>query len=193
VTFGRSVVRCEPAGKAVGSRRQEKVEGSVIGRNLGPTQVTPPAIRSSLLRTVLVGLLVVAVPVALVGCKGRTPPTAEPTADLSTEAPSESATPHVTGQTLVTLAGTGDQTSDPFQASGESVDVKYSYTCTEPSSFTLSFYGTNGSAALPDILIDDFGAQGEDEILEPLNGADGPFHFDVVSQCDWSVTVSGTP
>lgn len=165
----------------------------MIGRNPGPAQRTPPATWSPWMRTVLVGLLVIAVAAALAGCKGRTPPTAEPTADVSTEAPSESATPHATGQTLVTLTGMGDQTSDPFQASGESVDVQYAYTCSEPSSFTLNFYGTNGSVALPDVLIDDFGTQGQDEILEPLNGAPGPFHFDVVTQCEWTVTVSGTP
>ena len=71
--------------------------------------------------------------------------------------------------------------------------MKYSFTCAAPSAFTLNFYGTNGSPELPDVLIDDFAAQGADTITESLNGASGPFHFDVVSPCDWSVTVLGTP
>ena len=146
---------------------------------------------------VLVGVLVVVTSVALVGCKGRTPAATDTPAPADASAapsaaPSDIPTPTVAGSTIITLAGKGNKTSDQFQATGDSVDVKYTYTCAEPSAFTLNFYGTNGSPELPDVLIDDFAATGADTITESLNGASGPFHFDVVSTCDWTVTVLGT-
>jgi hypothetical protein len=161
--------------------------------------MTAPAGRASVVSPrrslVIVGMLVVVASVTLVGCKGRTPVASDVPASVDTASaePSDSPTPTVAGTTIVTLAAKGPKTSDPFQATGDSVDVKYTYTCPAPASFTLSFYGTNGSPELPDVLIDDFGAQGADTISESLNGASGPFHFDVVSECDWSVTVLGTP
>jgi hypothetical protein len=149
-------------------------------------------------RRALVGLLVVVTAVAVVGCKGRTPVATDAPAlpDASAAAPVEptdSPTPSPAGTVIVTLKGTGDKTSGPFTATGDSVDVEYTYTCQEASSFTLSFYGTNGSPELPDVLVDDFAAQGADTITESLNGASGPFTLGVVSPCAWTVKVLGTP
>jgi hypothetical protein len=166
----------------------------MIERNPATTEGTPLRVRPPRPRTLLVGLLVVVVPLSLIGCKERTTTASEtPVVESPFVAPSDSPTPTVAGTTIVTLAGKGNKTSDPFQASGDSVDVKYTYTCPAASSFTLNFYGTNGSPQLPDVVIDDFAAQGSDTITESLNGASGPFHFDVVTECEWSVTVMGTP
>jgi len=43
------------------------------------------------------------------------------------------------------------------------------------------------------VLIDDFGATGGATVTESLNGATGPFHLDVVTECDWSFKVLGAP
>jgi hypothetical protein len=163
----------------------------VIGRNPVTVPATPRSIRSARLRDVLIGALVVLIPMTAIGCKARTEATTEPSV-----APSEvaaSPTPTVAGNTLLDLKGTGDKTSDPFTASGESVDVTYAYTCAAPASFTISFFGTNGSPALPDVLIDDFGAKGDATVNESLNGASGPFHLEVATGCDWSIKVVGAP
>jgi hypothetical protein len=164
---------------------------------IGWTSLTRPAARRSA-RTrrplLVIGVLAVLVAVLIVGCKGRTPVASEtPAVEAPSSEPSESPTPTVAGSSIVTLSGTGDKTSDPFQATGESVEVTYSFTCSSPGAFTLNFYGTNGSAALPDVIVDDFGDKGADTVTESLNGASGPFNFDVVSACDWSVSVLGQP
>ena len=107
--------------------------------------------------------------------------------------PSAEATSTVGGATLLSLNGTGDQSSAPFNASGTSVNVTYSFTCSEAGSFTLNFYGANASPALPDVLDDEFGTSGGATVSEALNGKTGPFHVEVVTTCAWSVKVEGTP
>ena len=92
--------------------------------------------------------------------------------------------------TLLTFKGTGPMTSDPFNSSGESVDVTYEYTCSEDASFTLNFYGTYDSPLLPDVLVSEFGASGSGTATESLNGTTGPFTVEVDSPCDWSIEVA---
>ena len=154
-------------------------------------QVTPPSRPSHPLRSVLIGVFICLVlPGALAACKGHVAPT-EATITAAPEVTEAAPTPTPVGTTLVSLTGKGDMTSDDFQASGDSVDVAFSYDCPTDSSFTINFYGTNGSPVLPDVITDEFGTQRSDTITEPLNGATGPFHFDVTTTCSWSVKVVG--
>lgn len=106
---------------------------------------------------------------------------------------SEASSPTPAGTTLLSMKGTGPKTSEPFAASGDSVDVTYEYTCTEANSFTLNFYGTSSSPLLPEILASEFDTHGSSTTTESLNGAPGPFTVEVDSPCEWSVEVVGTP
>lgn len=105
----------------------------------------------------------------------------------------ESASPTPGGSTLLSIEGTGPTTSDAFRASGTSVDVAYTYKCAAEDTFGLNFYGTNGSALLPDVLASEFGTTGSSKVNEPLNGTTGPFTVEIDSPCDWKVEVTGTP
>jgi len=126
-----------------------------------------------------------------------TGPTAPPDAiasqsDTGAEA-SESASPTPGSASLLSIEGTGPATSDEFRASGLSVDVGYTYSCPTEASFTLNFYGTNGSPLLPDVLASEFGTSGSNTTNEPLNDTTGPFTVEVDSSCEWTVEVTGTP
>jgi hypothetical protein len=73
------------------------------------------------------------------------------------------------------------------------VDVAYTFTCTADDTFTVNFYGTNGSPVLPDVIASDFGTTGSETVNEPLNGETGPFTVEVDSPCAWTIDVTGTP
>ena len=108
--------------------------------------------------------------------------------------PDVSPSPPPSGATLLSIKGTGPLVSDDFQASGDSVDVKYDYTCGPNDSFSADFYGAQQSPLLPDNLVsDDPGASGSSITTENLNGMSGPFHVEVDSTCTWSITVIGQP
>ncbi len=159
--------------------------------------MTPPGRESHWLRNVSVGVVGVMVVLAVLGSASRprdnAPANPAPEASSDTGSPTDSASPAPPGQTLLSFEGTGPATSDPFQASGESVEVMYDYTCTTEDSFTLNFYGANTSPVLPDVLVSEFGAQGTSTLTESLNDAAGPFHVEVDSLCAWSIEVVGAP
>ena len=169
-------------------------------------QATPPRRTprkpSHWVRNASYGVIAVFVLLAVVGAASRPPSSTGPTtptdvvsADESApdDGTSESSSPTPAGESLLSIKGTGAQTSDEFHASGNSVGVTYDYTCPEESSFTLNFYGTNGSPLLSDVLVSDFGTTGTDTLTENLNGATGPFTVEVDASCDWTVEVTGTP
>ena len=83
----------------------------------------------------------------------------------------------------------GHRTRDvqEFQASGDGVGVTYDYKCTAADSFTINFFGTNGSPLLPDVITSEFDTNGSSTATENLNGATGPLHVEVDSACTWSV------
>ena len=171
-------------------------------------QETPPRRRparkpSHWVRNASMGVIAVFVLLAAIGSASRPPgiegPTAPPDAVSSDESASddaglsESGSPAPAGTALLSIKGTGATTSDPFQASGTSVDVTYEFTCPAEDSFTLNFYGTNGSPLLPDVLTSEYGSTGSNTTTEPLNGQTGPFTVEIDSPCDWAVEVLGTP
>ena len=106
---------------------------------------------------------------------------------------SDASTPTPAGTALLSMKGIGPMTSDPFHASGDSVDVTYEYTCPTADSFTLNFYGTASSPLLPDILASEFETSGSATTTENLNGTTGPFTVEVDSPCTWTVEVVGAP
>lgn len=139
----------------------------------------------------LIGAAVCAT-LVLAACHATVTPAPSPTEPPPTiEA---SPTPSPVGQTLVELKGKGNATSATFQASGEAVGVDFSYDCgADGASFTLNFYGANVSPVLPDVITDEFGTTRADSVSEPLNSQPGPFHFEVVTDCSWTVKVTGQP
>lgn len=125
----------------------------------------------------------------------QTPPPGAAASDAIPAEPGtgEESPPAAPGGTLVSVQGSGTMTSDPFGASGETVDVMYEYTCSEAASFTLNFYGTYDSPLLPDVLVSEFGEGASGTATESLNGTTGPFTVEVDTACDWSVEVLGAP
>lgn len=160
----------------------------------------PPKKPSHLSRNITLAVIGAFVLLAAIGSASRretnvTGATAPPEAIASQEnaEASEAASPTPGGTSLLSISGTGPATSDAFHASGMSVNVAYTYTCTAEDSFTLNFYGAGVSPILPDVLASDFGTTGGDTANEPLNGATGPFTIEVDTPCDWTVEVTGTP
>jgi hypothetical protein len=159
--------------------------------------VTTPAKASRTprrVRSVLVAMVILATVAAILGsCKGHA---ALSQAAVASEAPVASeaaASPTPAGSILLSLSGTGPRTSDEFHSSGVSVDVSYDYTCAQEGNFTVNFYGTNGSPVLADVIVDELGTTGAASVAENLNGATGPFTVEIVSDCTWTLKVSGTP
>ena len=93
---------------------------------------TPPWKPSHLARNAWIGLITVMVVLAVVGSITSRPESntaaITPPPDVASEEPSEEPTPTPIGQTLLSFKGTGMETSDPFSAGGDSVDVTYDYT-----------------------------------------------------------------
>lgn len=161
---------------------------------------TPPKKPSHLSRNITIGVIGIFVILAAIGSAasrdstvaGATvPPDAVPSQDQA-EA-SEEASPTAGSTSLLSIKGTGPTTSDEFSASGTSVDVAYTYTCSTEDSFSLNFYGAGVSPVLPDVLASEFGTTGDDTVNEPLSGSTGPFTVEVDTPCDWTVEVTGTP
>lgn len=167
-----------------------------------PRKRTPSKPPSHLSRNITIGVIGLFVVLAAIGSASSRDasvigPTAPPGAIASQDeidaAASESASPTPGSASLLSMKGTGPATSDEFNASGTSVDVAYTYTCPAEDSFTLNFYGTNGSPVLPDVIASEFGASGSATVNEPLNDTTGPFTVEIDSSCDWTVEVTGTP
>ena len=123
-------------------------------------------------------------------------PTAAPTpTPRPTAVPTR--TPLPTPPTLLSISGSGIKTSKTFSWSGGSVDLTYTFNCSNFGSqgnFQIYFYGASIlGPTVPDILANDLAAKGGDTTTEYLNGATGPFHLEVNSECNWTVAVTGMP
>jgi hypothetical protein len=173
-------------------------------RNLVTAQVTPPRRPprkpSHGTRNATIGVVAVFVILAALGSAAShrtdtTGPTVPPDLASSDAGPdaSEAGSPTPAGTTLLSITGTGPMTSEPFAASGNSVDVTYDYKCPAEDSFTINFYGTSSSPLLPEVLASEFGTSGSSTVTENLNGAPGPFTVEVDSPCTWTVEVVGAP
>ncbi len=169
-------------------------------------QAKPPWKPSHWLRNASIGVIGVMVVLAALGIAANRETGAEtpaaPGGPAATSAgatapavfPDVSPSPSPSGQTLLDIKGTGPTVSLDFHASGDSVDVKYDYTCGANDSFSLDFYGANKSPLLPDNLVSDDPGNSDSSITtENLNGMAGPFHVEVTSTCTWSVEVIGQP
>lgn len=158
------------------------------GKNTATTRVPPRSRGWQRPGNAAIGLVIL-VPVLALGCSSASVATTAP----SSEAPLPSDTPVPSGIVLLTVSGEGDKVSESFGASGDSVVVTYRYDCSTPGTFALNFFGTNASPKLPDVITDEFGTTRSDTATENLNGATGPFHVEVTSQCAWSIEVVGAP
>ncbi len=109
--------------------------------------------------------------------------------------PAPTPVPKPTAKTLLSFKGSGIKSSKPFHASGDSVDVVYTYNCSNfgfDGNFQVYFYGA-GLFGGPDIVVNELGMSGKSRTTEYLDGASGPFHIEVNSECNWSVVIVGTP
>lgn len=117
-------------------------------------------------------------------------PTPRPTA-----VPTRTSLP--TPPTLLSISGSGIKSSKTFSWSGDSVDLTYTFNCSNFGSqgnFQIYFYGASIlGPTVPDILANDLAAKGGDTTTEYLSGSTGPFHLEVNSECKWTVAVTGMP
>ena len=117
--------------------------------------------------------------------------TPAPTQAAATPAPTQAA-----AVTLLSLTGNGIKTSKSFSATGDSVDVVYTFNCAsfgQTGNFQIMFYGASPfGPTMPDILANALALKGGDTTTEYLNGASGPFHVEINSECAWAVKVVGT-
>ena len=162
-------------------------------------QVSPPQKPSHRTRNIMIAVVVVVLLLAAIGASGGSK-TAAPSATPIAAAPAAaSAAPaaSVAPTTLLSLSGSGIKSSKSFSASGDSVDVAYAFDCANfggSGNFQVMFYGASAlGPTLPDILANALSAKGTDTTTEYLNGATGPFHIEINSECDWTVKVTGTP
>jgi hypothetical protein len=89
--------------------------------------------------------------------------------------------------------GNGSMTSVPFSASGDEVTLAYRFDCSKVSSprpFDLTLYDLNGIAITS---VRNPAKSGEDTEPEGISNTAMPYHVEVQSNCDWSITVTGTP
>ena len=115
-------------------------------------------------------------------------PTAQPT-----PAPTPTPTAAPTPTALLTLKGNGIKNSKTFTASGDSVDVAYNFDCKgfgSQGNFIAHLVDASGSA---DSIANALASKGSDSTTVYLSGTEGPYHVEVISECSWSLTVSGTP
>ena len=107
----------------------------------------------------------------------------------STAVPGVAATPQV----LLSFSGNGIKNSQPFTASGDTVQVVYSFDCSafgSQGNFQADLVGSDG---LPNSIANALAASGKDTTTIYLHGMSGPYHVEVNSECSWSLTVSGRP
>ena len=182
-------------------------------------QAPPPRKSSHRVRNGAIAAVVVLVVLAAIGSAAGQPTSSSPPATAgatagtaasaaATNAPLAVATvaaiaqpsipaPAATAKTLLAITGNGIKTSKSFRASGDSVDVTYSFNCAafgSQGNFQIMFYGASAlGPTMPDILANALAAKGSDTTTEYLNGATGPFHVEINSECSWSVRVIGTP
>ena len=156
--------------------------GSAAGH---PTSSSPPAAAGATAGTAA-GAAVTSAPLAVATVAAIAQPSSPPPV-----------APAATTKTLLAITGNGIKTSKSFRASGDSVDVTYSFNCAafgSQGNFQIMFYGASAlGPTMPDILANALAAKGSDTTTEYLNGATGPFHVEINSECGWSVKVIGTP
>jgi hypothetical protein len=118
-----------------------------------------------------------------------------PRGSPSAPSPSGSA-PDATPTTLLKLSGSGDKESTPFTASGDRASLVYSFDCTSHSAghFGLSFYDLTGlSLDTVNYTLAITGTSDQDSQTIYISNTAAPYHLAIISDCDWSVTVTGMP
>lgn len=93
-------------------------------------------------------------------------------------------------QTLLQQAGSGDTQTASFTAAGD-WDLAYSYDCSKfgtQGNFAVEIMGSDGAMSLSNVGPDVIGEKGQDVSHEHHGGT---YYLTVISECDWSVTVTG--
>jgi hypothetical protein len=101
-------------------------------------------------------------------------------------------TPAATQGVLLTMSGNGIKNSGPFTASGDSVQVAYTFDCAAfggKGNFIAHLVGSDG---IPAAIANELAASGKDSTTVYLLGTSGPYHVEVNSECSWSLTVTGS-
>lgn len=165
----------------------------------------PPALGQRGLLYAAAALLVVLAAAVLVGRMGPSPtptdretgtpratsmPAATPAAaSLPTSPETARPSPGV----LLMFHGNGSMTSVPFSASGDEVTLAYTFNCSKVSSprpFILTLYDLNGIAITS---VRNPARSDHDTEEEGISNTATPYHVDVQSNCQWTITVTGIP
>lgn len=109
------------------------------------------------------------------------------------DVPASTDTPVPTPKVLLTFEGSGIKSSEPFTASGDRVDVAYTFDCSafgSSGNFAVTFYDQNGLAA---DSVKELAKSGKDTSIVYIANTAPPYHVEVNSQCTWTIRVTGTP
>jgi hypothetical protein len=111
----------------------------------------------------------------------------------ATATPASTDTPVPTPKVLLTFEGSGIKSSEPFAASGDSVDLAYTFDCSafgSSGNFAVTFYDQNGLAA---DSVKELAKSGKDTSIVYIANTAPPYHVEVNSPCTWTITVTGKP
>jgi hypothetical protein len=122
-------------------------------------------------------------------------PSASPAPPIAGQAtvPPSTDTPVPTPMVLLTFAGSGSKSSDPFTAPGDRVDLAYTFDCSALGSsgnFAMTFYDQNGLAL---DSVKELAKSGHDTSIVYISNTAPPYHVEVNSKCTWTIAVTGTP
>jgi hypothetical protein len=110
-----------------------------------------------------------------------------------TPAPTSTDTPVPTPMVLLTFAGSGIKSSEPFTASGDRVDLAYTFDCSvlgSSGNFAMTFYDQNRLAL---DSVKELAKSGHDTSIVYISNTAPPYHVEVNSKCTWTIAVTSTP
>ena len=155
---------------------------------------------AGLLLALVVGSLAVGAwrrDLAVVIAPSPTPTASAVPSVLASSSPSPSrpgsSTPHADLPVLLSLKGNGIKNSKPFTASGDSLDLAYTFDCKafgDAGNFAVTLYDQSGLALL---AVNELAKSGKDTQTVYLANTTAPFHIEINSECAWTVTVTGQP
>lgn len=115
------------------------------------------------------------------------------TPEAPTDTPVPTGTPAPAPKVLLSLKANGIKNSKPFTASGDSLDLAYTFDCKafgHAGNFAVTLYDQSGLAAL---AVNELAKSGKDTPTVYLGNTTAPFHLEINSECAWTVTVTGQP
>jgi hypothetical protein len=150
-----------------------------------PTPVARPAPRRTSVTTRvvlgLIGLIVVITAINMAAVHSAQIPGLPP------------AQPPAAAVTLLNTSGSGLKNTAPFAATGDHLAISYAYDCSGFGQSGNFIVNLNNASGLVAGVANELGAKGQSSSAAYFNGASGPYHLEIDSECSWNVIVFGEP